>query len=103
MIGHVFADSGAVTLAVAPHATRASEYVVLAGHEGRYVVAALLVDDLPAPSGWLQGDYCLHLGQAIAFFAQLAGLPSSRHEVLRAQVLRTEDRLAREAVRPRTP
>lgn len=87
MIGHVFASSGAVTLAIAP-SPRLGDYLVLAkqsedSRDGtqyvQYVVANLYVDRIigaaGAPDHWMDGAYYQDLDEAIEEFGIRTGLP----------------------------
>ena len=64
MIGHVFASSGAVCLALAPSAYRTDEYVVLALTENGYAVADVTINaaltEPRGPSSWMRASYYDH-------------------------------------------
>lgn len=87
MIGHVFASSGAITLAIAP-SPRLGDYLVLAkqtetGGDGtkyvQYVVANLYVDRIidaaGSPDHWMDGAYFQVLDEAVEEFSIRTGLP----------------------------
>lgn len=100
MIGHTFATSGAVTLAVAPSAQRADDYVVLASYEGQYVVATLdigrVIEAQGAPDHWMAGEYRETRDEAIALFRSMAGLAMGE-STMRKQVERAERLIAERA------
>lgn len=77
MIGHVFASSGAVCLAVAP-SSRAGDYVALVKHEGQYATvlidAARMVAEGGAPSSWMRGTYFTEVSGAVEDLANQTGL-----------------------------
>jgi hypothetical protein len=70
VIGHVFASSNAICLAIAPHAKNFDEYVVLARHDNGYAVAQLPIANMPSPRSWAHGAYYNDddLDEAIAQF-----------------------------------
>jgi hypothetical protein len=103
MIGHVFAASGAVTLAIAP-SLRTGDYLVLVrdaeavagGERVQYVIATLYVDRIidaaGSPDHWMDGAYYTDLDEAIEDFGIRTSLPVDK---VAEQVRYAESRLAR--------
>lgn len=89
MIGHIFASSGAVCLALAPSAERGDEYIVLArtseGDKHQYAVAHLLTAKMPEPDYWMSAEYPTSLDEAIEVFKERTGLAADT-EMIAANV-----------------
>lgn len=103
MIGHVFASSGAVCLAVAPSLDRVEDYIVLARTENGYAVARVALRQMPSPTSWLHAAYYDKSGgteadlfDAVEAFAEDTGLLQSESN-LRERV-RAAEQFAAETI-----